>query len=121
MHMYTSWGVSWEWVRTIDPHSGGGINRELDIDLDMSTPVTEWDDKFLGEVYEKLTGKNVEIEEDPAVEMVDVPITSVEERGSNVLVEYISMGLTEVQPASVDVSKEVLVEEVERRDTIKPE
>lgn len=89
----------------------------LVIDVSMSGDVSSWDDKFLARVYEKVTGENVEVEEDSALALVDLPITGVEEKDGSVIVDYISIGLKEVKPDSVAVPKEKLIEEVEERDT----
>lgn len=89
--------------------------------MSMGTNISEWDDYFLGNVYEKLTGRNVEIEDDPTVEMADVPILEVVESKTDLIIEYVAYRPQSVTEDSIMISRDKLIDEVEMRDTIRIE
>lgn len=87
----------------------------------MNDDVSGWPSALLGEVYAKLTGRTVAVDEADATGVVPT-ITRVDDRGRYVLVTVrVPRSTSRVEADSLTVDREALLAEVHDRERIRLE
>ena len=57
----------------------------------MSSEVSDWHPGFLAQIYEEITPADVEIEDDPEVQVSPPKVVSVDDSDSSVLIEFVAV------------------------------